>query len=148
MGWENLVVSVLGFWFCLVVRDDGRLTVWLHESQAFVVGPHHLRSVSISRKMSYCKLSWNLEDMVVRIIISFAIWQASRQHGCRDSCQISKRLDSSKCESHGFETFWDLTARRLIVYWIGPLVLLDSHINIMLIVGERSLWPLNGLAEL
>ena len=49
------------------------------------------------------------------------IWQASRKRCCRGVCQISKRLEMCKAESHRFETSRDLAVRRLIE-WIEALV--------------------------
>ena len=45
------------------------------------------------------------------------IWQALQQQCCRCGCQISKRYDNLKYQSHGFETLRDLTKRRLFGYW-------------------------------
>ena len=49
----------------------------------------------------------------------FEIWQARRQHCCRDACQISERSHNSKYKYRGFETLRDRTVRRLIGYWNG-----------------------------
>ena len=51
----------------------------------------------------------------------FEMWQAHRQHCCRSACQISKWSDNSKYKSCGFETWRDLTERRLFGYWDGAL---------------------------
>ena len=41
------------------------------------------------------------------------IWQAPRQHYCRDACQISERYDHYNIQSRGFEISWDLAMGRL-----------------------------------
>ena len=61
-------------------------------------------------------------DWYFRLSYCFEIWQAHRQHCCRSACQISKRSDNSKYKSHSFETWRDLTKRRLFGYWDGALV--------------------------
>ena len=56
-------------------------------------------------------------DLYSKLFDRSEIWQARRQHRCRSACQISKRRDDLNCQSHGFETLWDLTIRHLIGYW-------------------------------
>ena len=75
--------------------------------------------VSISDKTSYCKISQSLEvaRFVCRIVWSFWNLTAHQQHCCRDACQISKRCHNSNYQSRGFETWRNLTRRRLIRYW-------------------------------
>ena len=76
----------------------------------------HLGLYSLSRKTSYRQISRSLEGArlgVIMIVSFWNLWQASRQHCCRDGCQISKRLKKSKHESRGFETSRDLAVRRL-----------------------------------
>ena len=66
-----------------------------------------------SRKVS------KLRDWYFKLSYRFEIWQAHRQHCCRSACQMSERSDNSKCKSRGFETWRDLTERRLFRYWDG-----------------------------
>ena len=61
-------------------------------------------------------------DWYFKLSYRFEIWQAHRQHCCRSACQISERSDNSKYKSRGFETWRDLTERRLFGYWDGALV--------------------------
>ena len=61
------------------------------------------------------------EEWYFKLSYRFEIWQAHRQHCCRDVCQISERSDDSKYKSRGFETLRDLTERRLFGYWDGAL---------------------------
>ena len=61
-------------------------------------------------------------DWYFKLSYRFEIWQAHRQHCCRSACQISKRSDNSKYKSRGFETWRDLTERRLFGYWDGALI--------------------------
>ena len=58
-------------------------------------------------------------DWYFKLSYRFEIWQAHRQHCCRSACQISERSDNSKYKSRGFETWRDLTERRLFWYWDG-----------------------------
>ena len=44
------------------------------------------------------------------------IWQASRQQGCRDACQISERYNQYNNQSRGFETS-AFPVRRLTAWW-------------------------------
>ena len=60
-------------------------------------------------------------DWYFELSYRFEIWQAHRQHCCRSACQISKWSDNSKYKSRGFETWRDLTERRLFGYWDGAL---------------------------
>ena len=58
-------------------------------------------------------------DWYFKLSYRFEIWQAHRQHCCQSACQISERSDNSKYKSRGFETWRDLTERRLSGYWDG-----------------------------
>ena len=51
-------------------------------------------------------------DNVLQWSYRSEIWQAFRQHCCRDACQISERLKRSKPDSRCFETSQDLTVRQ------------------------------------
>ena len=67
-------------------------------------------------------------DLYLELSDRSEIWQALQQHGCRCACQISKRYDSLKYQSRGFETLRDLTKRRLFGYWDGAQLLsFESH---------------------
>ena len=66
-------------------------------------------------------------DWYFKLSYRFEIWQAHRQHCCRSACQISKRSDNSKYKSRGFETWRDLTERRLFGYWDGALVVSSPY---------------------
>ena len=61
-------------------------------------------------------------DWYFKLSYRFEIWQAHRQHCCRSACPISERSDNSKYKSRGFETWRDLTERRLSGYWDGAQV--------------------------
>ena len=61
-------------------------------------------------------------DWYFKLSHRFEIWQAHRQHCCRSAYQISERSDNSKYKSRGFETWRDLTERRLFGYWDGALI--------------------------
>ena len=52
-------------------------------------------------------------DLYLELPDRSKIWQAPRQQCCRCACQISKRYDNLKYQSRGFETWRDLTERRL-----------------------------------
>ena len=56
-------------------------------------------------------------DLYLELSDRSEIWQALRQQCYRCACQISKRYDNLKYRSRGFETFRDLTERRLFEYW-------------------------------
>ena len=58
------------------------------------------------RQDIYRKISWSLE---------------AAKLCCRDTCQISEQSNNFKYKSRGFETFRDLTVRRLIRYWNRPV---------------------------
>ena len=60
-------------------------------------------------------------DWYFKLSYRFEIWQAHRQHCCRSACQISERSENSEYKSRGFETWRDLTKRRLFRYWDGAL---------------------------
>ena len=64
-------------------------------------------------------------DWYFKLSHRFAIWQAHRQQCCRSACQISERSGNSKYKSRGFETWRDLTERRLFGYWDGALIALE-----------------------
>ena len=64
-------------------------------------------------------------DLYLELSDRSEIWQALRQQCCRCACQISKRYDNWKYQSHGFETLRDLTKRRLFGYWDGALYLME-----------------------
>ena len=74
-----------------------------------------------SRKVSKAR------DWYFKLSYRFEIWQAHRQHCCRSACQISERSDNSKYKSRGFETWRDLTERRLFGYWDGALLLRPQY---------------------
>ena len=78
-----------------------------------------------SRKVSKSR------DLYLELSDRSEIWQALRQHCCRCACQISKRYDNLKYQSHGFETSRDLTIRRLFGYWDGAqcFSLVDDHFH-------------------
>ena len=61
-------------------------------------------------------------DLYLELFDRSEIWQALRQQCCRCACQISKRYDSLKYQSRGFETLRDLTKRRLFGYWDGSQI--------------------------
>ena len=61
-------------------------------------------------------------DWYFKLSYCFEIWQAHRQHCCQSACQISERSDNSKYKSRGFETWRDLTERRLFGYWDRALL--------------------------
>ena len=64
------------------------------------------RLTARSRKFSKSR------DSCLDITNRFEIWQAPRQRGCRDACQISERCDHYNIQSHGFDTSRDLAVRR------------------------------------
>ena len=59
------------------------------------------------------------QDLYLELSYCSEIWQALPQQCCRCACQISKRYDNLKYQSRGFETWRDLTERRLFGYWDG-----------------------------
>ena len=66
-------------------------------------------------------------DLYLELYDRSEIWQAHRQQGSRSACQISKRCDNLNYQSRGFEISWDLTIRRLIVYWNAARVSRSSN---------------------
>ena len=61
-----------------------------------------------------------------RSVVSQLPWnlQEPRQHCYRGACQISKLYEHFNTRSRAFEALRDLTIKRLIRYWICPLVML------------------------
>ena len=49
------------------------------------------------------------------------IWQAPRQQGCWDACQISERYDNDNIRSSGLETSRDPAVRRPSTLWTDAL---------------------------
>ena len=72
---------------------------------------------------------WKPRDSGLNFSNRHGIWQAHRQHCCRDVCQISKRYDHYNAKSRRFETSQDLTVRRLCLNLWKPGV---SYENIIL----------------
>ena len=109
-----------GWWLETLSRPFWRhrnVLLWFDTDRFRPISP---RASSLSGRTSYRKISWSLEaarlDAVM--IVSFNIWQASRQRCCQDACQISELLEKSKPESLGFETSRDLAVRCPSVWWI------------------------------
>ena len=63
----------------------------------------------------YRKISRSLEAtrFGFKLFNRSEIWQAPRQHRCRDACQISKRHDPDNTQPRGFETSRDFVVRHL-----------------------------------
>ena len=69
---------------------------------------------SLSRRMSYRKISWSLEAMRFRFRLysHSEIWHAPWQQCCRDAYQILEWYDNYNIQSCGLETSWDLVKHR------------------------------------
>ena len=88
------------------------------------------------------------------------IWQAPRQHCCRDACQISKWYDYHNIRFHSLKSSQDLTVRCPSAKWIENLIstwrpsLNSQCLGIPIInkdgsktcVDEDSIWPSLGTA--
>ena len=60
----------------------------------------------ISRKI------WKFSRLGLNISNRSDIWQAARQHHCRDACQNPELYSHHDVQSRGFETSLDLAVRR------------------------------------
>ena len=68
---------------------------------------------SLSGLTSYHKFSGSREAAGLELSNRSELWQAPRQQGCRDACQISERYNHHNIQSRSFEILWDLAVRRL-----------------------------------
>ena len=66
-----------------------------------------LRSLDVSK----------LQDLCLELSYRFESWQAPQQQCWQGAFQISKWWDNLKYQSHGSDTSWDLTIRRVSAYW-------------------------------
>ena len=88
----------------------------LDKNGPWVPSQYTKRRLSVrSRKVSKPR------DLYLELSDRSEIWQALRQQCCRCACQISKRYDNLKYQSHGFESLRDLKKRRLFGYRDGAL---------------------------
>ena len=117
--WHRLLMGSNSY--RLLFPGDIESLIWNIHTEPLLrcVGLSNRGLVSISDKTSYHKISQSLEaaTFVFRIVQRFQIWQAPRQQRCRCACHISKRYKQFDPRSRAFETWWDLTIRRLIRYW-------------------------------
>ena len=83
----------------------------------------------------------NTWDWVLTYSHRLAIWQALRQHRCRDTGQISKPLKHSDLQSHSFETWRDLMIlkRSLWLFLLKSYHAFSSFQTPTLVRGRRDI---------
>ena len=98
----------------------------------------HQGLYSLSGQTSYRKSSWTPQSCEIRgldLSNHSEIWQAPRQQGCQDACQISERHDYHNIQSRCFVIFGSKMSYCLVNKGTG------HHQDINLVVWEqRRFW--------